>query len=61
MKLVKLSGIGWEKVCSPGEARELLYKYICNQCREEEGITEQSSIVDMLATACGCEFDVESD
>lgn len=58
--LIKLSSPGWEKrFQSESAARDELYKYICEQCRAEEGITKQSKIGDMLDTACGCEFDYE--
>lgn len=61
-KLTKLSSPGWEREFeSPIEAQQELYKYICSQCRAEEGITTISSIPDMLCTACGCEFWYEED
>lgn len=59
-KLVKMSGPGWEKKFSTrSAARDELFKYICTQCSTEEGITANSKIEAMLATACGCEFDFE--
>lgn len=62
MNLIKLSAPGWEKqFTSDSEAQPELYKYICFQCRCEEGITEISDIDDMLGTACGAEFMVEDD
>lgn len=55
--LTKDSSPGWERDFYDKETlRQELYKHICNQCRCEEGITEQSTISDMLVTACGCEF-----
>ena len=60
--LTKLSEPGWEKYFHrKGEAQEELYRFICEQCRCEEGITEISSIEDMLGTACGCEFMFEEE
>ena len=59
-KLLKLSEPGWTKEFDTKlEVQQELYKYICFQCQCEEAVTEISSIDDMLATACGCEFDVE--
>jgi hypothetical protein len=56
-KLIKNSGAGWEKIFnSEIEARNELYKWICNLCKEEDTIKANSSIDDMLCTACGCEF-----
>ena len=58
--LIKMSAPGWEKKFKTrSEARDELYKHICSQCTTEEGITKNSKIEDMLATACGCEFDFE--
>lgn len=58
--LMKLSAPGWEKTFnSKKEARNELYKWICPQCKEEEGIKDYSSLSEMLSTACGCEFDCE--
>lgn len=55
-----MSRPGWEKpFATRSAARDELYRYICNQCRTEDGITSNSPIEDMLATACGCEFDLE--
>lgn len=60
LTLTKLSEPGWERDFYDKVAlQQTLYEHICNQCRCEEGITEISSIADMLATACGCEFDME--
>lgn len=36
-----------------------LFRLICEQCRCENGITEISNIEDMLATACGMQYDIE--
>ena len=61
-KLYKLSAPGWTKdFADKFETQAELYAHICGQCRTEENITEISSIGDMLATACGCEYDVEND
>jgi hypothetical protein len=58
--LIKLSEPGWEKIFdSENQARNELYKWICNQCKEEEGIRANSPLDELLASACGCEFDVE--
>ena len=55
--LTKLSQPGWERdFYDKVKLQQHLYLHICNQCRCEEGVTEISSIADMLATACGCEF-----
>mgnify|MGYP000343621332 CR=1 FL=1 len=57
--LFKLSSPGWTKLFDTElELQQELYKYICFQCQCEEAITEISEIGPMLATACGCEFDV---
>lgn len=62
MILTKLSEPGWEKSYSDKfQLQAELYKCICSQCRCEEGITEISSIDDMLSTACGCEYMVEDE
>jgi hypothetical protein len=59
-KLYKLSAPGWTKTFDDKfGAQAELYKHICNQCLNEEGITEISDIQHMLASCCGCEFDVE--
>jgi hypothetical protein len=56
-ELVKLSEPGWEmEFETKAECRDELYHYICGQCRAEEGIKPWSSLSEMLATACGCEF-----
>jgi len=72
MKLVKLSSPGWEKEFQTElELKEELYSYICYHCREgcceefdgfeliEPAVDSDSSIGEMLWTACGCEFLVE--
>ena len=60
-KLLKLSAPGWEKIFkSEIEVRNELYKLICNLCKEEDDIRANSSLDDMLCTACGLEFDYES-
>ena len=68
MILIKLSHPGWEKhFDSEQEAKVELFKYICNLCcRGDEfedykqyPVDENSSIGEMLGTACGCEFMVE--
>jgi hypothetical protein len=60
MKLIKLSEPGWElEYRDKFKLQTKLYSCICEQCRCEEGITEISPIEHMLASACGCEYDVE--
>lgn len=60
MKLIKMSTPGWEiEFPSKFEVQDRLYRHICRQCVAEYGITEISSINDMLVTICGLEFDVE--
>ena len=60
MILSKMSDPGWDKEFeTEDETRRELYKHICFQCQCEEGITENSSIGDMLYTPCGLEFTVE--
>jgi hypothetical protein len=55
--LTKQSKPGWEqRFLTRGAARQRLWPYICQQCRVESGITEQSSIYKLLDTACGEEF-----
>jgi transcription elongation factor Elf1 len=66
--LYKLSAPGWTKEYdSDADLKTALYTHICNDCRkgciEEETIIwnpvdENSSVYDMLNTACGCEFDI---
>ena len=58
--LIKMSAPGWERDFSDKfELQARLYSHICEQCRGEEGLTEISDVEHMLASACGCEFDVE--
>jgi len=60
MKLFKISEPDWTKEFNTKlELQTELYINICRQCCAEDGITEISDIGTMLATACGCEFDVE--
>ena len=59
MKLFKLSEPGWTKEFDTDvELQQELFMWMCEQCQCEEAITEISSINDMLATACGCDFGV---
>lgn len=58
--LTKLSSPGWDKEFDDEESlRNELVKYICNMCMEEDELFFNSSVNDLLATACGCEFWVE--
>jgi hypothetical protein len=73
--LFKLSAPGWEKeFTSKEELRKELYTHMCGICRqgdkaydpetneviwESSPVNENSSIDELLFTACGCEFDVE--
>lgn len=71
--LEKMSSPGWIKQFeSEAELKTVLWSHICKSCRTGEinsetgelypfsqGVTEESSIDEMLATPCGCEFDVE--
>ena len=60
MKLIKLSEPGWEiEYQDKFELQAKLYTCICNRCRREEGITRISNPEHMLATPCGCEYDIE--
>lgn len=70
MKLFKISAPGWERDFeSESELKSVLYSYICNICRKgvneneyvEPPIYEDSTLSEMLASPCGCEFDVEKD
>lgn len=59
-KLIKCSLPGWEEIYnSKEETKENLVKNICSCCERENSITQDSSIDEMLATPCGCEFEVE--
>jgi hypothetical protein len=52
-----MSAPGWEKTFNTEiEARNELYKWICNLCKEDDGIRVNSSLDELLYTACGCEF-----
>jgi len=74
MILFKMSEPGWEKrFDNVNEVRAELYKHICKICREgdkaydsdgklvyeSDPVNENSSLGELLGTACGCEFDVE--
>ena len=75
MKLIKLSSPGWEKdFDSETELKAELYSHICDMCRpgeiyKDDGeeyviwdpVDGNSSIGDMLSTACGCEYMVEDE
>lgn len=73
-KLFKMSAPGWEKEFkTKEEVRTELFKHICGICQEgdkaynNEGeliyesspVNAESTIDEMLCSACGCEFDVE--
>jgi len=72
-KLYKLSAPGWVKEYDNDiDLRAELYSHICGACRigcrEQMGdgevwtvwepVNENSDIYEMLATACGCEYDI---
>lgn len=60
--LIKVSEPGWEHAHQDKfSLQRELYSCICNQCRCEEGITEITSLDDLLNTACGLEYRVESE
>lgn len=60
MQLIKLSSPSWElKFSDEYDLADELFKYICNECRFENGIHYNSNLEDMLSTPCGCEFMVE--
>ena len=66
MNLIKLSKPGWiSKNLTESEVKNILYSYICMECREgsseygDPKVYSDSSISEMLSTACGCEFMVE--
>lgn len=60
--LTKLSKPGWDKTFdTEEEARAELYNHICKSCILEEELTMNSSIDDLLATACGCEYIFDSE
>ena len=58
--VIKLSRPGWDKTFdTEEEARETLYAHICKSCILAEELTADSTIDDLLATDCGCEYYVE--
>lgn len=58
--VIKLLMTGWYKVFdTEEEARDELYKHICQSCLVAEGLTTESTIEHLLATNCGCEYDYE--
>lgn len=66
MKLIKMSVPGWDKEFDDiDELRKELLSYICKMCLEGDTefeikpLSKDASIDELLATACGCEFDVE--
>ena len=68
IKLHKMSCPGWTKIFDNEiDLRTELYAHICTVCRngdtefQELPVYENSSIDEMLWTACGCEFNVEYD
>ena len=68
IKLHKLSSPGWTKIFNNEiDLRTELYAYICADCRNgnteshDLPVYENSTIDEMLWTACGCEFSVEYD
>lgn len=70
-KLYKLSAPEWVKEFDNDiDLKAELYSHICDSCRNGcaeddiviwEPVNEKSDIGDMLATACGCEYDVDDD
>lgn len=73
-RLIKISAPGWEKEFNTeDETRNELFKHVCGICQagdkaynhegeliyESSPVDENSSVEDLLCTACGCEFDVE--
>ena len=76
MKLYKLSAPGWTKEYdNDDDLRRELFTHICKPCRDGEKIynesnelvyetdpvDENSDVYALLATACGCEFDIGED
>lgn len=60
MILSKMSSPGWDKEFkTENQLKTELYKYICGSCIEEFTLSHRSSVMDMLASPCGCEFWVE--
>lgn len=73
-KLHKLSAPGWTKEYDNDiDLKAELYSHICDSCRGGhieitdageswdiwDAVNEHSDVGDMLATACGCEYDIE--
>ena len=71
MKLIKMSSPGWEQEFeTENELKQELFKWICGDCKEgnkefdDDGnllyeglpVNIDSSVDEMLSTACGCEF-----
>jgi hypothetical protein len=76
VKLIKLSATGWTKTYDNDiDLKAELYKHICGSCRSGcieklddgedwevwQAVNENSDIGDMLATSCGCEYDIEEE
>ena len=60
MILTKLSEPGWQKSFeTETEVRDEIFKYVCFQCRCENGFTDESELGDVLSSPCGCEFRVD--
>jgi hypothetical protein len=73
MKLIKMSSPGWEREFQmEEELKAELYSWICKDCKEgyedeyeddlifkSLSINIDSSLYEMLSTACGCEFGIE--
>ena len=58
--LTKLSRTGWVKTFhTEEEVRNELYTHICKSCILAEELTLDSTIDDLLATDCGCEYYVK--
>ena len=75
-KLYKVSAPGWIKEYDNDiDLKAELYAHICDSCRAgcteylDDGtiwsvwdpVNENSDVNDMLATSCGCEFDIGED
>jgi hypothetical protein len=70
MKLIKLSKPSWIlSNLTEEEIKKKLYSHLCEECRQGDldygdsssPILPSSTLEEMLATACGCEFIVEDD
>jgi hypothetical protein len=66
MKLVKMSSPGWEKEFDDADKLRIeLLSYICCSCMlgdpdfDFKPVSDDATVDELLATACGCEFDVE--